>query len=97
MQTIVYTVALPSINDGVLISNFEDSYVVSSVESEQPPYDSAIITNVQTGDISRIVVTRGKWQVEGLLVPHTISIIPKHVPMPTIRLPMSKPKKDKNK
>ena len=84
MQTLVYNVHLPVVGEHVNISTTDAKYTVSSLEGQSAPYDSAIITNTSTGEQSRIIITRGKWQVEYYNEPHNISF---HNPIPVITVP----------
>lgn len=76
-QIIMYTVPLPSIDQGVSVTFDEDTieYVVSTIESTDSPFDSILISRigVEEEEISRAVIVNGKWQVIGLQNEHTMT------------------------
>ncbi len=80
MQTVVYNIILPSIGNNVEISNIADRYTVYQIENTMPPYDKIIIRNNLTGDLSRMVITNGKWQIQYYPMEHEITIIPSITP-----------------
>ena len=88
MQTIIYHVPLPHIGDKVTISDINNEYMVNSLESDTPPYDSAIIINTKTNELSRIIVSRGQWQVENYTLPHKVQITQPIMTQPFITQPM---------
>lgn len=80
MQTITYTLILPRVGDRVTISDVTNIYTVYQIENIRPPYDSVVIRNNTSGDLSRIVITNGKWQVQYYPVEHTITINNPEIP-----------------
>lgn len=72
-QHITYIVHLPVIGESVTISGIPVTFHVYQIESEIPPYDSVLIKNIDRGDVSRLVITNGEWQVEHFNIPHEIT------------------------
>lgn len=73
MQTVVYTIHLPVINEIVRISSIPEDYIVDTIENQQPPYDSVLIRPLDGESLSRLVIINGKWKVEAYNEPHDIT------------------------
>ena len=72
----MYHVHLPVIGENVHISDVDTLYTVTTIENPVPPYDSVLITNTLTNELSRLIIIRGKWQVEYYNIPHEITFTP---------------------
>lgn len=78
-QIAIYTAPLPSLGQRVTLQIGENSiaYTVTRMEKEFPPFDSILITQVQTdpeqaSGVSRASLVAGQWQILGLQDPHTL-------------------------
>jgi len=76
MQTIEYIVELPSVGEIINIDISPSKYIVYQIEDK----DSVIIQNETNGELSRIIVCRGKWQVEHFPYNHIISFEKEKIP-----------------
>ena len=84
MQTVTYISILPSIGDNVTISDVMVPYVVHEIEKKSSPYDKVIIRNNDTGDLSRLVITNGEWQIQYYPTPHTITFNNNTINLPLV-------------
>lgn len=75
MQTVTYIIHLPRIGEKVVIDVLpEGKFTVNYIETHNPT-DSVVIINDDTGELSRLVITNGKWQVNYFAHPHNINFI----------------------
>jgi hypothetical protein len=72
MQTVTYNVDVPIVGQHVLIRGVPQEYEVYNIESTRPPYDSVLIKQLNGDLVSRLVITNGKWQVQGYNHPHQV-------------------------
>ena len=76
MQTIEYVVELPIVGDILNIDIIPDKFSVYEIEQK----DSVIIRNQRTGELTRIIICRGKWQVEHFIYKHVITFEKEKIP-----------------
>ena len=82
---------MPVVGQKVIIDILPDEYTVSQIEKYNPT-DSVLISNNRTHEISRLVITNGKWQIEYFSEPHVVQFrtetktqrIP-IIPLPTVQ------------
>lgn len=76
-QIIVYTVTVPRVGQRITLNLGDQTveYVVTSLRKDTAPYDDILISRQveETSEVSRAVVTAGKWQIFGLNDEHTLT------------------------
>lgn len=73
-QVISYNVEYPVVNQEVIISFGDQNveYVVKQIENTQLPVDSILIEPKGGQGLSRAIVAKGKWQIEGMQGDHKL-------------------------
>lgn len=78
MQTVTYIVQKPVLGQKVKITGLGGKYIVKHLENQYPPYDTVLIHPKDAPTlISKLVITNGKWQLEGYNQPHEVQFIEK--------------------
>ena len=76
MQTVTYMVPLPTVGQEIMVVTHggSGSYRVTEVENHGGIVDVARIVPKGGDHVSTMMITNGRWQVYGMLIPHDINL-----------------------